>query len=118
MINRRTAATATALTAAVLGTALATAAPAAAGGIGDFLSPAFGTSCANHHTGARATGATTSGTGAANGNLAGLPLGSALNQCGGADAPAIVQDAAETVAVEDIQVGLVNVQDIVNSNGS
>ncbi|MCX2971194.1 MULTISPECIES: hypothetical protein [Streptomyces] len=118
MINRRTAATATALTAAVLGTALTTAGPASAGGIGDVLSPAFGTFCANHHTGAHATGATTSGTGAANGNLAGLPLGSALNQCGGADAPAVVQDTAEMVAEEDIQIGLVNPQDVANSNGS
>ncbi|MDA4891926.1 hypothetical protein PFZ55_34115 [Streptomyces sp. MS2A] len=106
---------ATALTAAGLGTALITAVPASAGGIGDFLSPAFGTSCANHHTGAHATGATRSGTGAANGNLAGLSLGSALNQRGGADAPAVVQDVAETVVVEDIQVGLVNVQDVANS---
>lgn len=59
--------------------------PAWAGGIGDFLSPAFGTSCANHNTAARAEGTTTQGTGAANGNLAGLPIGSPMNQCGGAD---------------------------------
>ncbi|MGW0917184.1 hypothetical protein ACWD1Z_36630 [Streptomyces sp. NPDC002784] len=59
--------------------------PAWAGGIGDFLSPAFGTSCANHHTAPRADGATTHGIGTATGNIAGLPVGSPLNQCGGAD---------------------------------
>ncbi|MFJ9698361.1 chaplin family protein [Streptomyces fradiae] len=58
--------------------------PAWASGVGDVLSPAFGTDCANHH-GTRADGITTHGTGAANGNLAGLPLGSPFNQCGGAD---------------------------------
>ncbi|MET9323676.1 hypothetical protein ABZX75_26355 [Streptomyces sp. NPDC003038] len=68
-----------------LGGGLAVAAPASAGGIGDLLSPAFGTSCANYNVGARANGAATQGTGTANGNLAGLPLGSALNHCGGAD---------------------------------
>ncbi|MEU9982091.1 hypothetical protein [Streptomyces sp. NPDC050856] len=73
------------MTAAALGAVLTSAAPAAAGGVGDFLSPAFGTLCTNHHTGAHADGTTTHGTGAANGNLAGLPLGSALNHCGGAD---------------------------------
>ncbi|MFI8194282.1 hypothetical protein ACIF8T_37080 [Streptomyces sp. NPDC085946] len=86
-MSMRTTATAWGLTAAAAGTVLVTTTPASAGGVGDFLSPAFGTSCANHHTGAHATGATTHGTGAADGNLAGLPLGSALNQCGGADAP-------------------------------
>jgi hypothetical protein len=34
-----------------------------------------------------ADGRTTHGTGTADGNLAGLPLGGALNQCGGADLP-------------------------------
>ncbi|MFI8169805.1 chaplin family protein [Streptomyces sp. NPDC085931] len=43
------------------------------------------TSCANHNTGARADGVTQHGTGTAGGNLAGLPIGSPLNQCGGAD---------------------------------
>ncbi|MEV5318255.1 hypothetical protein AB0K92_11460 [Streptomyces sp. NPDC052687] len=102
MINRRTTATATAtaLTAASLGTALAGAAPASAGGIGDFLSPAFGTSCANHHTGAHARGATTHGTGTADGNLAGLPVGSALNQCGGADAPLSSHDRGVCVITQ------------------
>ncbi|MFI8169861.1 hypothetical protein ACIPM2_31890 [Streptomyces sp. NPDC086081] len=102
--------------AAVVGAGIGAAGPASAGGIGDFLSPAFGTACANHHTGARANGTTTRGTGAANGNLAGIPLGGALNQCGGADAPVVVQDVAEAVTVEDIQVGLVNLQDALNHN--
>ncbi|WP_073224281.1 hypothetical protein [Streptomyces sp. NBRC 110465] len=72
---------------AAAGGSLATAAPASAGGVGDFLSPAFGTDCANHRVGTQAAGATTAGTGAANANVLGLPLGSALNQCGGADLP-------------------------------
>ncbi len=63
------------------GGGLAAAAPASAGSIGDFLSPAFATNWTKHHTGARPSGATTQGTGAANGNHAVLPLGSALNQC-------------------------------------
>ncbi|MFE4862340.1 hypothetical protein [Streptomyces sp. NPDC056670] len=50
-----------------------TAAPASAGGIGDFLSPAFGTSCASHNIGSNTVGNTTVGTGALNGNLAGRP---------------------------------------------
>ncbi|MER7491112.1 hypothetical protein ABT033_00320 [Streptomyces pharetrae] len=33
-----------------------------------------------------------------------------------ADKPAVVQDIAENAAVEDIQVGLVNVQDVANAN--
>ncbi|MFF5426406.1 MULTISPECIES: chaplin family protein [unclassified Streptomyces] len=89
MCNRHTAA---AVTTAALATALAPAAPAAAGGIGDVLSPAFATSCVNLHTAARADGATTHGTGTAAGNLAGLPVGSPLNQCGGADAPVCAID--------------------------
>ncbi|WP_228974818.1 hypothetical protein [Streptomyces sp. DH12] len=109
----RKTATAFVLTATAAGTILATTSPATAGGVGDFLSPAFGTSCANHHTGARAEGATTHGTGAANGNLAGLPLGSALNQCGGADLPEADKLLKPCVAlpVEDVRniVALVNV---------
>ncbi|MEU8966959.1 chaplin family protein [Streptomyces sp. NPDC048491] len=62
---------------------------AVAGGVGDFLSPAFGTDCANLQTGTQASGSTTRGTGAGGGNLLGLPIGSPLNQCGGADAPSI-----------------------------
>ncbi|MEV8535815.1 hypothetical protein [Streptomyces sp. NPDC051211] len=84
MITRRTVATLS-LATATLGGALATAAPASAGGIGDFLSPAFGVSCANLNNRAHANGATMHGTGAADGNLASLPVGNALNQCGGAD---------------------------------
>ncbi|WP_392895556.1 hypothetical protein [Streptomyces sp. LN699] len=76
----------------------AAATPASAGGIGDILSPAFGTNCANHRTAPHAAGATTAGTGAADGNLLGLPLGSPLNQCGGAD----------LTPESDIQNGLVN----------
>ncbi|MFK0181765.1 chaplin family protein [Streptomyces xanthochromogenes] len=57
------------------------------GGVGDFLSPAFGTDCANLNTGARAAGSTTRGSGTVGGNLLGLPIGSPLNQCGGADTP-------------------------------
>lgn len=62
--------------------------PAWAGGVGDFLSPAFGTSCLNHHTGGHATGQTAHSTGSVDGNLLGLPVASPLNQCGGADAHA------------------------------
>ncbi|MGW4220318.1 hypothetical protein ACWEJZ_25315 [Streptomyces bacillaris] len=58
---------------------------ASAGGIGDFLSPSFGTDCANWDARAHAAGETTAGTGTANSNLLGLPLGSPTNQCGGAD---------------------------------
>lgn len=78
--------TALTLTATAIAGGILAAAPASAGGIGDVLSPAFGTDCANHH-GAHADGATTAGTGAANGSLLGLPIGSPLNQCGGADVP-------------------------------
>ncbi|GGU67924.1 chaplin family protein [Streptomyces lavendofoliae] len=55
-----------------------------AGGIGDFLSPAFGTSCANRDTGTHAEGLTSDGTGTAGGNFLGLPVGSPLNHCGDA----------------------------------
>ncbi|WP_228974759.1 hypothetical protein [Streptomyces sp. DH12] len=74
-------------TATLLGAGLAGAAPAAAGGVGDFLSPAFGTACANLNNGAHADGATSHGTGTGGSNVAGVPLSNALNQCGGADAP-------------------------------
>ncbi|MGW6971517.1 hypothetical protein [Streptomyces sp. NPDC054952] len=86
--------------------ALATAAaPASAGGIGDILSPAFGTNCANLNTASHAAGATTTGTGAADGNLLGLPLGSPLNQCGGADMPTGGGDV-------DTQNGLANLHGV------
>lgn len=65
--------------------ALAAAPSASAGGVGDLLSPAFGTDCVNWNARPHAAGKTTAGTGTANGNLLGLPLGSPLNQCGGAD---------------------------------
>ncbi|UNO43363.1 hypothetical protein [Streptomyces sp. MST-110588] len=94
MTTRRTPTVLSALTAAV-GAGVGLAAPASAGGVADLLSPAFGTLCANRHTGAHADGFTRQGTGTADGNLAGVPIGSALNQCGGADAPAVVQDGAE-----------------------
>lgn len=84
-LSARRTLTAVGLGTTAIGLSLTTAAPATAGGIGDFLSPAFGTNCANHHTRPHATGATTAGTGTADGNLLGVPVGSALNQCGGAD---------------------------------
>jgi hypothetical protein len=93
-MTRRTTTVLSALTAAV-GAGVGLAAPASAGGIGGFLSPAFGTLCATHDTGAHADGLTRQGTGTVGGNRAGVPIGSALNQCGGADAPALVQDGAE-----------------------
>lgn len=68
--------------------------PASAGGVGDFLSPAFGISCVNHH-GSHAEGAAGPGTGAADGNLAGLPIGIPMNHCGGADSP--IEDDDEDV---------------------
>ncbi|MEU1021036.1 hypothetical protein ABZ366_02800 [Streptomyces sp. NPDC005904] len=73
------------LSATIAGVTLAAAGPASAGGIGDILSPAFGTNCSNLKNGTHASGATTAGTGTADGNLLGLPFGSPLNQCGGAD---------------------------------
>ncbi|MEV4441925.1 chaplin family protein [Streptomyces sp. NPDC049577] len=85
------------VTAAIVSTGVAAAAPAAAGGIGDFLSPAFGNGCMNQH-GTHALGSTTHGTGAGNGNLAGLPIGAPVNQCGGADLPI----NRENVLLEDI----------------
>ncbi|MEU2957106.1 hypothetical protein [Streptomyces xanthochromogenes] len=73
------------ITAAASGAGMVTAAPATAGGIGDVLSPAFGTDCANLNTHAQAAGTTTRGSGTGGGNLLGFPIGSPLNQCGGAD---------------------------------
>ncbi|MCE6995341.1 hypothetical protein LZG04_11040 [Saccharothrix sp. S26] len=34
------------------------------------------------------------------------------------DKPAVIQDVAESTAIENIQVGLVNVQDVANRNGN
>lgn len=82
-MNMRNATVALAVTAAA-GTAMATASPASAGGVGDFLSPAFGTTCIIHGS-HDAKGATTRETGTVTGNLLGLPLGAPLNECGGAD---------------------------------
>ncbi|GGZ97075.1 hypothetical protein GCM10010371_66160 [Streptomyces subrutilus] len=98
-MSKRTCTTALIIWAAGTTAALGAISPAAAGGVGDILSPAFGTNCANQRTGADAAGRTTNGTGAANGNLLGLPLGTALNQCGGADAPSItdIQNTMSTV---------------------
>ncbi|MGI5451187.1 hypothetical protein ACQEVM_36535 [Streptomyces sp. CA-243310] len=76
MNNARTV-TAPGLTAAAIGASIATAAPASAGGIGDFLSPAFGVNRANRNNGAHANGTTTQGAGAIGGNIAGIPIGSA-----------------------------------------
>ncbi|MEU7148795.1 hypothetical protein AB0B15_12265 [Streptomyces sp. NPDC045456] len=110
---------------------LAAASPAVAGGIGVLLSPALGNACAQHGVGAHARGHAGAGTGTAGGNALGLPVTGPLSQCGGADLlpsstditkdkPALIQDVAESIAVEevarDVQVGLVNVQDLVNSN--
>ncbi|GHH29673.1 hypothetical protein [Streptomyces rubradiris] len=58
--------------------------PASAGGILPIASPSFATSCTNHGA-PHAGGATAHGTGTANGNLAGLPVGSPFNHCGGAE---------------------------------
>ncbi|MEU3071544.1 chaplin family protein [Streptomyces sp. NPDC006906] len=88
------------LTAVAAGAGMVTAAPASAGGVGDFLSPAFGTDCANLNTGAQAAGNTTRGRGAAGGNLLGLPIGSPLNQCGGADlTPVMEQVVTERIVL-------------------
>ncbi|MFH8894422.1 hypothetical protein [Streptomyces sp. NPDC017949] len=54
------------LTAGAAAALAAAAAPASAGGIGDILSPAFGTNCANHKPPSHAASATTTGTGGDN----------------------------------------------------
>lgn len=64
---------------------LAVAVPASAGGVGAFLSPAFGTRCVIQHTAPHAVGAATRGAGTGDGNLAALPFGGSVNQCGGTD---------------------------------
>ncbi len=79
-------ATSLALAAAVLATGFTAAAPASAGGIGDFLSPAFGTSCANHKTHTAPQGRAHTDSGGITGLLAQVPATSPVNQCGGADA--------------------------------
>ncbi|MFH8407187.1 hypothetical protein ACH4FX_20685 [Streptomyces sp. NPDC018019] len=67
-----------------VGAGIAAAAPAAAGGVGSVLSPAFGTTCANRD-GTQARGSTTHSSGAGGGTLAALPIGSPFTQCDGAD---------------------------------
>lgn len=91
-MTMRRALTILAITIITAGGGLGAAAPASAGGIGDLLSPAFGTSCANRNTGARLGGIADQATGAAGGNTAGLPIGSPLNQCGGADLISVIND--------------------------
>ncbi|MVO90212.1 DUF320 domain-containing protein [Streptomyces sp. p1417] len=86
MTPRKTVTRVALVAATTAGMALTVASPASAGGVGDFLSPAFGTDCANHH-GSHAAGTTTRGSGMADSNFAGLPVGSPVNQCGGADLP-------------------------------
>ncbi len=83
MTTRRTG-TALAVTAAAIGSGLASATPAAAGGIIVIGSPSFMNSCTNHGH-ATQRGATTNGNGAAGGLLATLPVSGPLNDCGGAD---------------------------------
>jgi hypothetical protein len=70
--------------AAALAGGLAAAAPATAGGVGAFLSPAFGTTCIQRLA-PGAGGVTTHGAGSGSGILAGVPFGGSVNQCGGAD---------------------------------
>ncbi|MGI5484808.1 hypothetical protein [Streptomyces lavendofoliae] len=53
--------------------------------MGDFLSPAFGTNCANQ-AGAAAAGGAASAPSTTGGNALGVPLTGPLNHCGGADA--------------------------------
>ncbi|WP_125211639.1 hypothetical protein [Streptomyces griseofuscus] len=101
------------LSVATVGSGLAMATPASAGGIGDFLSPAFGTSCVNTHS-AHAQGETTYGTGAVDGDLAGIPIASPFNQCGGAD----LDPCAVTEPVDQPvkQAGLVGVNALNNND--
>lgn len=88
-----------ALTTTAFGVVLGGAGSAAAGGIGDLLSPAFGTACANHGVGGQAAGEARGGSGHVDGNTVGVPLANALNQCGGADLPG--QDAVINLARPD-----------------
>ncbi|MGA5408344.1 hypothetical protein ACPCSC_13885 [Streptomyces lavendulocolor] len=81
----RTASRIAVLAGVVAGAMGATATTASAGGIGDFLSPAFGTTCGNHHNGATAAAAAPASGGSAGGNVTGVPVLAPANQCGGAD---------------------------------
>lgn len=87
MTTHRTLATVLGLTTAALGTGLASAAPASAGGIIVFASPSFDNSCTNTGTAAQSAGDTTHSSGTANGPLAAIPAETPLNHCGGADLP-------------------------------
>ncbi|MEV3993614.1 chaplin family protein [Streptomyces sp. NPDC049837] len=107
--------TALSRTATVLGAGLATASPASAGGVGDFLSPAFGTLCGNLNNGAHANGTATSATGAAGGNLAGIPIGSPLNHCGGADASPTATAGFSLLKLADIPVAT-NAPDVIEAD--
>ncbi|KWT59220.1 hypothetical protein ADL21_24895 [Streptomyces albus subsp. albus] len=73
--------------AAVIGTGLATASPAAAGGIIVIASPSFTNACANHGAHAKPRGHSSNGSGSAQGLLAQVPIVDAVNHCGGADVP-------------------------------
>ncbi|GAU65035.1 hypothetical protein SSP35_01_03720 [Streptomyces sp. NBRC 110611] len=64
-----------------------TAAPASAGGVIEFLSPAAHNACAHKNTGAHNTGHPARGSGTVTGNFAEFPLLGSINQCGGADLP-------------------------------
>ncbi|MEU4213674.1 hypothetical protein AB0F13_27455 [Streptomyces sp. NPDC026206] len=76
---------------------VASAAPASAGGLGGFLSPALGNGCANQHLSAAARGAAVSHPSAAGGNLLGVPVTGPLNQCGGADLPGVTSINLKTM---------------------
>ncbi|RST19589.1 hypothetical protein E2C00_00625 [Streptomyces sp. WAC05374] len=77
--------TACGLAAVTFGIGLATAAPAAAGGLIPVGSPAFGNTCGNLNNTAQAVGNTVAGTGLIGGNALAAPAGLASNHCGGAD---------------------------------
>ncbi|MFF3976936.1 hypothetical protein [Streptomyces sp. NPDC001828] len=85
MLPRRTV-TALAVAAATIGTGLAAAAPAAAGGIIVVASPSHDNSCFNTDA-AQSRDATRNGSAAAAGLLAALPIETPLNHCDGADLP-------------------------------
>ncbi|MFH8343543.1 hypothetical protein [Streptomyces sp. NPDC018045] len=70
--------------AAVCAQTLAAAAPASAGGVGAFLSPAFGNRCAQGAS-PHAAGATAHGAGTGTGLLVGISFGGSVDQCGGTD---------------------------------
>jgi hypothetical protein len=87
-MNARKAVTALVAWAAALGAGIATAAPAAAGGIIVIGSPSYNNFCANGHSSGPA-GATRQVMGSVSGLLGQLPVSGPLNQCGGADLPVL-----------------------------